>query len=52
MIGWRLFIIFTDIVKASKTTLTGSEANRATGGKFILGEGTIFFTLTIVFGII
>ena len=35
-------MIFTNITKASKTAQPRAEANRATGGKYILGEDTIF----------
>ena len=44
-------MIFTKIVKASKTTQPRAEANRATGGKYVLLEGTIFFTSNIIFAL-
>ena len=44
-------MIFTKITKASKSTQPRAEANRATGGKSILGEGSIFFTSTIIFAL-
>ena len=44
-------MIFMNITKASKTTQPMAEANHATGGKYILGEGTIFFTSTIIFAL-
>ena len=42
-------MIFINITKASKTTQPRAEANCATDGKYILGEGTIFFTSRIIF---
>ena len=44
-------MIFTNIVKASETTQPRAEANRDIDGKYILGEGTIFFTSTIIFAL-
>ena len=51
MIGWCIFMIFTNIVKASKTTQPGAEFNRATDGKSLLVECTIFFTSNIIFAL-
>ena len=48
MIGCCLLMIFANIIKASKTTHPREEANRTTVGKSILGEGSIFFTSTII----
>ena len=42
-------MIFENITKASETTQPRAEANRDIDGKYILGEGTIFFTSTIIF---
>ena len=44
-------MIFTNITKASKTTQPMTETNHATGSKYILGEGTIFFRSTIIFSL-
>ena len=49
--GCCLLTIFTNITKASETTQTRAEANHATGGISILGEGTIFSTSTIIFAL-
>ena len=40
-------MIFTKIVKASKTTQPRAEANHVTGGKYILREDTIFSHQTL-----
>ena len=44
-------MIFTNTTKASKTAHHRAEADRATVGKSILGEGSIFFTSTIIFAL-
>ena len=49
--GCFLLIIFTKITKASKTTQPKAEANRTTGSKSVLVEGTIFITSTIIFAL-